>query len=91
MTLLRETAGYLPGLCADDVTWQTLSFESKGGGAEVAVPVLSEAQIVTLTQRVRSASRSYLKSLTVAQIVDTIDTAIHRLLDPQDPWRRKAD
>jgi hypothetical protein len=91
MSLLRETAGYLPGLSANEVGWQTLRFEGKGGKVDVAVPVLTEAQIVALTQRVRSASRSYLKSLTVAQIVDTIDTAIHRLLDPQDPWRRKAD
>ena len=91
MTLLRETAGYLPGLRADEVTWQTLGFEGQGGGVEVAVPMLSEAQIIALTQRVRIASRSYLKSLPVAQIVDTIDQAIHRLLDPQDPWRRKAD
>lgn len=91
MSVLHETAGYLPGLRADEVAWQTLSFEGQGGGVEVAVPVLSEAQIVLLTQRVRSASQSYLKSLTVEQIVDTIDRAIHRLLDPQDPWRRKAD
>jgi hypothetical protein len=89
--LLRETAGYLPGLRAEEVAWQTLAFEGKGGKVEVAVPVLTEAQIVALMQRVRSASRSYLKSLTVAQIVDLIDTAIHRLLDPQDPWRCKAD
>ncbi|MGQ2978300.1 MAG: acyl-CoA reductase [Polaromonas sp.] len=91
MSLLRETAGYLPGLRADEVAWQTLSFEGQGGGVEVVVPVLNDAQIVALTQRVRSASRSYLKSLTVVQIVDIIDQAIHRLLDPQDPWRRKAD
>ncbi|MDP1566508.1 MAG: acyl-CoA reductase, partial [Polaromonas sp.] len=91
MSVLRETAGYLPGLHTGEVAWQILTFESRGGAVEVAVPVLSEAQIVALTQRVRSASRSYLKSLTIAQIVDTIDKAIHRLLDPQDPWRRKAD
>jgi hypothetical protein len=91
MTLLRETAGYLPGLSAGEVAWQTLTFESKSGGVEVAVPVLTQAQVIALTQRVRRASRSYLKSLTVAQIVDIIDKAIHRLLDPQDPWRRKAD
>ncbi|MES2688156.1 MAG: acyl-CoA reductase [Pseudomonadota bacterium] len=91
MTLLRETAAYLPGLRADEVAWQTLTFESKGGGVEVAVPALTQAQVIALTQRVRRASRSYLKSLTVAQIVDIIDKAIHRLLDPQDPWRRKAD
>ncbi|MDP2819332.1 MAG: acyl-CoA reductase [Polaromonas sp.] len=91
MRLLRETAGYLPGLRTDELAWQTLAFESKGGRVEVAVPVLTEAQIIALTQRVRNASRSYLKSLTVAQIADIIDTAIHRLLDPQDRWRRKAD
>ncbi|WP_372827750.1 acyl-CoA reductase [Polaromonas sp.] len=91
MTILRETAGYLPGLRAEDVAWQTLIFDSKGGSVEVAVPVLTEAQIVALTQRVRSASGSYLKSLTVAQIVATIDKAIARLLDPADPWRQKAD
>ncbi|RZJ10406.1 MAG: acyl-CoA reductase [Haliea sp.] len=88
---MRETAGYLPGLPADEVTWQMLTFDIRGDRVEVAVPVLTEAQIVALTQRVRNASRSYLKSLTVAQIVDIIDQAIHRLLDPQDPWRRKAD
>lgn len=91
MSVLRETAGYLPGLNADAVAWQTLTFENSAGSVEVAVPVLTEQQVAALMQRVRNASRSYLKSLTVAQIVDTIDRAIHRLLDPQDPWRRKAD
>ena len=91
MTLQRETAGYLPGLRADEVAWQTLTVKGQAGSVEVAVPVLTEAQIVALSLRVRRASRGYLKSLTVAQIVDTIDQAIHRLLDPQDPWRRKAD
>lgn len=91
MSVLRETAGYLPGLNADAVAWQTLTFENSAGSVEVAVPVLTEQQIAALMQRVRNAGRSYLKSLTVAQLVDTIDRAIHRLLDPQDPWRRKAD
>lgn len=91
MTLLRETAGYLPGLTAGEVAWQTLTFEGQGDKLEVAVPVLTEAQTVVLMNRVRAASRSYLKSLAVAQIVDTIDRAIARLLDPADPWRQKAD
>jgi hypothetical protein len=91
MKVFHETAAYLPGLKAEDVAWQTLAFVGPSSRVEVAVPVLSEAQIVALAQRVRSASQHYLKSLTVAQIVDTIDSAVHRLLDPQDPWRRKAD
>ncbi|MFI5444444.1 acyl-CoA reductase [Polaromonas sp. UC242_47] len=91
MTLLRETAGYLPGLTAADVAWQTLTFEGQHDTLEVAVPVLTEDQTVALMARVRSASRAYLKSLTVAQIVDIIDRAIARWLDPQDPWRQKAN
>ena len=95
MTLLRETAGYLPGLQAVDVAWQTLTFEGQGKNKrdrlEVAVPVLSDEQTVALMARVRAASHSYLKSLTVAQMVDTVDRAIARLLDPTDPWRQKAD
>ena len=91
MTALRESAGYLPGLTAEDVSWQTLVFAGQGHTLEVAVPVLSEAQSIALMDRVRAASRSYLKSLTLAQIVSTIDRAIARLLDPTDPWRQKAD
>jgi len=91
MTALRESAGYLPGLTAEEVTWQTLVFEGQGRTLEVTVPVLSQAQSVALMDRVRTASRSYLKSLTLAQIVSTIDRAIARLLDPADPWRKKVD
>jgi len=91
MNILRETAGYLPGLQAGDVAWQTLGFEAQGRRLEVAVPCLTEAQAIALMARVRAASRSYLKSLTVAQIVTTIDKAIARLLDPADPLRQKAD
>ncbi len=91
MTHLRETAGYLPGLPGGEVAWQTLVFEGQGRTLEVAVPVLSEAQTVALMDRVRTASQSYLKSLTVAQIVTTVDRAIARMLDLADPWRQKAD
>jgi hypothetical protein len=91
MNILRETAGYLPGLQAGDVAWQTLGFEAHGRKLEVAVPCLTDTQATALMDRVRTASRYYLKSLTVAQIVTTIDKAIARLLDPADPWRQKAD
>jgi len=91
MSTLRETAGYLPGLQAAEVAWQTLAFEAQGRRLEVAVPCLTEAQAIALLARVRAASRAYLKSLTLAQIVSTLDKAIARLLDPADPWRQKAD
>ena len=86
-----EYAGYLPGLKPDDVEWRNLTFDRGNESVEVAVPVLSDTQLDALSDRVRDASRSYLKTLTVAQIVDRIDAAITRLLDRDDPYRRKAE
>lgn len=86
-----ERAGHLPGLSADEVEWQTLTFRRANQVLDVAVPVLDAAQIDRLAARVRAASRAYLKSLTVAQIIAIIDRAIARLLDRGDPWRRKAE
>lgn len=91
MMPIREIAGYLPGLRAEEVQWQTLTFGSRGQPLEVAVPVLGDDQAIALIARVKQASRSYLKSLTVAQIVSIVDQAIARLLDPKDPYRQKAD
>jgi len=86
-----EHAGHLPGLPAGEVAWQTLRFCAWGEAVEIRVPLLTEAQSVALACRVRENARSYLKTLSVAQIVATIDKAVARLLDRDDPWRRKAE
>ena len=91
MTTLRVAAGYLPGLAREDVQWQTLAFESAAGRLDVEVPVLSAPQMTALAQRVKRASRLQLRTMTVSQIVDVIDRAIARLLDPDDPYRQQAD
>ena len=88
---MTEFAGFLPGLSADEVDWQTLTFDRGNGRVEVAVPVLSDAQLGELAARVKRASRTYLKSLTVSQIIAIIDKAIARLLDRNDPYRQKAE
>ena len=91
MTTLGATAGYLPGLTRDDVQWQTLAFESTAGRVEVEVPVLSAQQMTALARRVKQASRRHLRPMTVSAIIEVIDRAIARLLDPQDPCRQQAD
>jgi len=88
---MREVAGYLPGLPADQVDWRTLTFARGGETLEVAVPVLSDAQVAQVAARVRDAARRTLKARTVAQIAATIDRAVARLLDRDDPWRQKAE
>jgi Acyl-CoA reductase (LuxC) len=91
MTTRHAVAGYLPGLKDEEVQWQTLHFGSGAGRLEVKVPVLSAPQMKALALRVRQASRIHLKTLTVSQIVDVVDRAIARLLDPADPYRQQAD
>lgn len=91
MNVQRIEAGYLPGLASADVQWQTLPFEQDGRRVDVAVPVLTALQMQALAQRVQQASARHLKTMTVSEIIDVIDRAIARLLDPNDPYRRQAD
>ncbi|MCW3154091.1 acyl-CoA reductase [Achromobacter spanius] len=91
MNAQRIEAGYLPGLASADVQWQTLPFEQDGQRVDVAVPMLTAPQMQVLAQRVKEASARHLKTMTVSEIIDVIDRAIARLLDPSDPYRRQAD
>jgi hypothetical protein len=91
MTMTPIRAGYLPGLAADEVSWHPLSFGKGAQRLEVAVPVLSPAQMQQLAQRVRQASARHLQTLSVSEIIAIIDRAIARLLDRDDPYRQQAD
>lgn len=91
MTIARITAGYLPGLCDDEVQWNVLPFAQGDLQLEVAVPVLTAAQMQALGERVRAAADLHLRPMPVAQIIDAIDRAIARLLDRNDPYRREAE
>ena len=91
MSVQRVQAGYLPGLTPADVQWQTLPFKQDGRRVDVAVPVLTAAQMQALAERVKQASARHLKTMTVSEIINVIDRAIARLLDPNDPVRQQAD
>jgi hypothetical protein len=91
MTTPRFSAGWLPGLAASEVQWQTLAFGSGAARVEVDVPQLDPAQMQALARRVKQAAREQLKTLTVSQIVEIVDRAIARLLDPADEYRRQAE
>jgi len=85
------TAGHLPGLQAEEVAWHTLSFGAGAQALEVRVPVLQPAQLQALARRVKAASARHLQPLPVSRIVQILDAAVMRLLDPQDPYRREAE
>ncbi len=91
MKAQRVTAGWLPGLAAQDVQWNTLEFGSGGDRVEVAVPVLTGEQMRSLARRVRAAAREHLQPLPVSAIIAIVDRAVARLLDPADPYRQQAE
>lgn len=88
---MKEIAGHLPGLSADEVQWHTLSFNHHGESLDVSVPQLNDEQITALAARIRSNARAYLRQLSVAQIIAIIDEAVARLLDRHHPLRIKAE
>lgn len=88
---MKLFAGHLPGMAASEIARRRLDFAAWGESVAVEVPVLSEAQALALAARVRENARSYLKTLPVSAIVATIDKAVARLLDRDDPRRRQAE
>ena len=84
-------AGHLPGLTDAEVAWQTLRFESAGQPLDIAVPALTPEQARALALRVRQSARDVLQALPVSAIIERIDRAVARLLDPADPLRQEAD
>ena len=91
MNVIEEHAGYLPGLDADAVDRQAMAYGPKGAEISVLLPVLHEGQVSQLAGHVREQARLKLKSQPVGQIIDAIDLAVTRLLDRQDPYRRRMD
>ncbi|HZY16517.1 MAG TPA: acyl-CoA reductase, partial [Ramlibacter sp.] len=87
---LRWTAGYLPGLDASTVDWHVLPFGAGAQAVEVAVPVLTPAQLQQVARHVRDAGARVLQPLPVSRIIEIIDAAVARLLEPRDPFRREA-
>ncbi|MGB6095789.1 MAG: acyl-CoA reductase [Comamonas thiooxydans] len=88
----RIKAGYLPGLCDEEVQWQTLDFTSRDGRVlQVSVPVLTAPQMQALACRVRKAAAAHLRPMPVADIIDAVDRAMARLLDRNDIYRQQAE
>ena len=84
-------AGYLPGLEDTDVAWHRLALGHPTTPVWVDVPQLNPAQMTALARRVRHASHTHLKCMAVSDIVHVLDTAIARLLDPQDIYRQQLE
>lgn len=84
-------AGYLPGLADAEVQWHRQAIGAPDAPLWVDLPVLRVDQMTALAQRVRAASQRHLKPLRVSDIVQVLDRATARLLDPREPHRQTLE
>jgi len=91
MIEMTQRAGYLPGLDPSSVQWELKSYGPVDATLSVLLPVLDSAQTAAMAQHVSTQSAMHLKVLPVDRIVDAIDLAVERLLDRNDPYRRRMD
>ncbi|MEM7408006.1 MAG: acyl-CoA reductase [Pseudomonadota bacterium] len=88
---MMERAGYLPGLDGANVEYQVLNYTRGDLRVEVEVPALSDEQLVRVINTVRDARERILAPMRTDEIIAVIDAVIGRLLDRDDPFRRKAE
>ena len=86
----RWVAGHVPVLPAEAVRYETLTF-GDDRSLSIDVPALDAAQMSVVAAHVRASARTVLRSLTVSSIIDRIDRAVMRLLDPVDQYRSDLD
>lgn len=91
MTRIVWRAGHLPGVDAANVRWHVLPFTAHGRELQVEVPMLSEPQMQALARLVRVAASEQLQAMSVDAIIEVLDAAVARLLDPADPRRRELE
>lgn len=88
---MKITAGYLPGLPAEQVQWHTLTFGEGAQRVDVVVPQLTPAQLSALAAHVRAQGGAQLKAMPLSQVIAAIDRAIERLLNVADPYRLELE
>ncbi len=86
-----EHACHLPGLDPRSLDWETLHFDQSGQDIKIDVPVLKGADVKALAEYIRIHKKQSLAGYPVKRIVEIIDKAISRLLDRNDPYRRRME
>lgn len=70
---------------------QILTFENHGKKADVKVPRLTQKQMMNIIQYVKEHRNHYLKDLRTNEIIDIIDQAVQKWLNPNYELRQLAE
>lgn len=88
--MIELDAFHLPGLAESAVAgWDVREYD--GGAVRLRVPVLEPARLAAATEALIAARDEHLAGRPVDAVVESIDRAARRLLDPGDPARRTAE
>lgn len=68
-----------------------LTFENHGKRVEVEVPTLTKKQLADLAEEIKGNRQNYLKNLRTNEIIDIIDQAVQKWLNPSYPLRQLAE
>ena len=83
-------AGHLPGLDPQALDWIDLGPRIPAC-AGISVPRLNPEQIRSVMRTVQVQAQTHIRAMPVSDIIERIDAAIHRLLDPGDAARQQLD
>ena len=82
---------FLPGFDDHGATWTSLTFEAGSEPVVLHVPTLTPADIAAVAHRLLEAQARVLSVMPLAEIVEVIDTAVQRWLDPDYSYRQQAE
>jgi hypothetical protein len=82
--------GHVPFLSEAEVSWKPLYFANHGKELQLYVPELTVDQLTNMAQQMKKQRKAYLASLPVGEIVDVIDQAVCKWLDPAYEKRKLA-
>ena len=91
MINFTEKAGHVPSFLVDEIQWKKLEFSENSKSLALEVPILTAEQCDRLTGHIKTNSAGFLKKQTTNAIIELIDAAIQRLLNRDDPVRKKAE
>ncbi|WP_138416049.1 acyl-CoA reductase [Aquibacillus sediminis] len=70
---------------------KSLTFSNHGQQVEVEVPILNEQDLKVIETSVKESRQKYIKQLHTSQIIDIIDLAVGKWLNPNYELRRLAE
>ncbi|MCP3027667.1 acyl-CoA reductase [Halobacillus sp. A5] len=72
-------------------SFTTRELESKQGKLILKYPVLSGEDIQCITETIKANQKNYLDKLQTTEVIDLVDAAVQKWLDPDYHWRQLAE